>query len=400
MRRHDFKRLGRWWPAPSGASRGEQWRAGLGALCGLLLTGLLSLVWLGPRGVVLIAPMGASAVLLFCLPASPLAQPWSVIGGNVISALVGISCARYLGDGPAVAALAGALAIGAMFALRCLHPPGGAVALTAVLGGPAIHAAGYGFAFAPAGANTLLLVAGAIVYNNLSGKRYPHRQTPPQTQHSLHATRDAAPTERLGFTSADLDAVLARYGQVIDISRDELATLFLQTEMQAHQRRFGVITCADIMSKDIISAEFGAGLEAAWRLMREHRISALPVLNRARRVIGMATQSDFLRHGGIDDYRGLRAQLRHFLRPSPFTHSDKAEVVGQIMAARPRTVGIGTPITDLVPLMANSGLHQIAVVDGEARFAGMVTQSDLVAALYESGLAEIGARAPGPARRA
>ena len=56
--------------------------------------------------VYLIAPMGASAVLLFCLPASPLAQPWSVVGGNVVSGLVGMACVKWLGSSVGVAALA------------------------------------------------------------------------------------------------------------------------------------------------------------------------------------------------------------------------------------------------------------------------------------------------------
>ena len=68
------------------------------------------------------------------LPASPLAQPWSVIGGNVISGLVGVACVRWLGHAlplPLLAGLACGASIAVMFALRCLHPPGGAVALTA-----------------------------------------------------------------------------------------------------------------------------------------------------------------------------------------------------------------------------------------------------------------------------
>ncbi|WEF32446.1 HPP family protein [Pseudoduganella chitinolytica] len=333
--------------------------------------------------------MGASSVLLFCLPASPLAQPWSVVGGNVISALVGAACVRWLGHAlplPALAALATALAIGAMFSLRCLHPPGGAAALTSVIGGPAVHAAGFGFAFGPVLTDSLLLVAAAIVYNNLTGRRYPHSQV--LAHPNPHATKDAVPTVRLGFQPQDLDDVLKRYGQVLDISRDDLEALFLQTELRAYQRRFGVISCGDIMSKDVITAEFGTSLVTAWRDMRSHRIAAVPVLNPARRVIGMVTQGDFLQHSGLDDYRSMRERLLEFLRPSGRSHSEKAEVVGQIMTPRPKVARIDTPIVDLVPLMADAGLHHVPVVDHEDRFAGIVTQSDVVAALYEHRLAE------------
>ena len=165
----------------------------------------------------------------------------------------------------------------------------------------------------------------------------------------------------------------------------------MQTEQRAYQRRFGIITCADIMSRDIVSAEFGTGLEPAWQLMRNHRVVALPVLNRARRVIGIVTQTDFLEHGGLDSYAGMRRQLQRFLRKSGVTHTEKAEVVGQIMSGHPTTARTDTPIVDLVPLMANSGFHHIPIVDAEDRFVGIITQSDLVAALYQTRLAEAAA---------
>lgn len=383
-----------WLPGPSNVSRPEQLRAAAGALCGLLITALFAHYLLARTGtsIFMIAPMGASAVLLFAVPASPLAQPWSVFGGNVISGLVGVACVRWFGDSlplPLLGGLAGGLAIAAMFVMRCLHPPGGAVALTTVLGGPVVHAAGFEFVLFTVAIDTALLVAMAMVYNNLTGRRYPHVQQSAPV--NVHGTKDVAPTVRLGFKTEDLDAVLKQYNQVLDISRDDLASLFMQTEQRAYQRRFGVITCADIMSRDIVSAEFGTGLEPAWQLMRNHRVVALPVLNRARRVIGIVTQTDFLEHGGLDSYAGMRRQLQRFLRKSGVTHTEKAEVVGQIMSGHPTTARTDTPIVDLVPLMANSGFHHIPIVDAEDRFVGIITQSDLVAALYQTRLAEAAA---------
>jgi CBS domain-containing membrane protein len=178
---------------------------------------------------------------------------------------------------------------------------------------------------------------------------------------------------------------------VLDISRDDLEALFLQTELRAYQRRFCVITGGDIMSRDVVTAEYASPLAEAWVSMRQHHIAALPVLNPARRVIGIVTQSDFLQHSGLDDYRGMRARLLDFLKPTGLSHTEKAEVVGQIMTPRPRVAETSTPIAELVPLMADAGLHHIPVVDGEGRFAGIVTQSDVVAALYEHRLAEASA---------
>jgi CBS domain-containing membrane protein len=247
----------------------EQLRASAGALAALAATGALSLFWLGSAGAWLIAPMGASAVLLFCLPGSPLAQPWAVFGGNVVSALVGVACFKLCGGHWLAAPLAGGAAIAAMFALRCLHPPGGAVALTAVLAGPAVHALGFGFALLPVALNSALMVGAALAVNNAAGKRYPHPQR--SKLDNPHATGDVVPGARLGFQRADLDEVLAHYGQVLDVSRDDLEDIILATEAHAYARRFGVVTCGAIMSTHALTAEFSTELGEAWRMMRYHQ---------------------------------------------------------------------------------------------------------------------------------
>jgi CBS domain-containing membrane protein len=371
-------------PPAATVGAAEQVRAGIAACAALAIAGALSAALMGADGW-LIAPMGASAVLLFCLPASPLAQPWAVIGGNVVSALVGVACAQAIDAPLLAAALAAGLAIAAMFLLRCLHPPGGAVALTAVLAGPDVHQMGAAFALAPVALNSTLMVAAAFLFNNLSGRRYPHAQR--SGQQNLHQTADAAPSARLGFNSDDLDAVLKHYGQVLDVSRDDLENIIAETEMHAYGRRFGVIDCGAIMSKDVVTLEFATELDEAWRLMRRHQVHALPVLNRARRVIGIVTQNDFLSHSGVDDLPSVSERVRRLIGRTLATHSDKPEVVGQIMSRPVVTARNDTPVAALVPLMADSGMHHIPVLDDEQRFVGIVTQSDLVAALYQSRLA-------------
>jgi CBS domain-containing membrane protein len=373
-------------PQRNTVPRHERMRAVAGALLGLLLTAGFSMLMLGTATLplALVAPMGASAVLLFCVPASPLAQPWPVIGGNTISALVGIACAKAIGNPLLAAPLAGSLAILVMFLLRCLHPPSGAVALTTVLGGPAVHAAGFGFAFVPVCLNSTLIVLVALLFNNLTGRRYPHTQQ--SMLQNVHATRDPVPTARLGFTKEDLDAALARYGQVLDISRDDLEAILLETEVQAYGRRFGVITCGAIMSKDAVTVRPGMPLAEAWRLLRQHGLHALPVLDKARRVVGMVGQNDFLHHAGLDDYQTLGERLRGLFVHLLGMRGDRPGKVVEIMQRHVKTVGADEPIAKLVPLMTNRGLHHIPVVDERGVFAGIVSHSDLLAALYESRL--------------
>ncbi|MBB5392809.1 MULTISPECIES: HPP family protein [unclassified Herbaspirillum] len=385
-------------PPRNNVDRFERMRSCAGSLFGILLVGLASYAILPheARTIWLIAPMGASAVLLFAVPSSPLAQPWSIIGGNLSAALIGISCAKLVQEPALAAALAISLAIGAMFLLRCLHPPSGAVALTAVLGGPVVHEMGYQFVLAPVGLNSVLLLLAALFFNNASGRRYPHAQQ--SAAPHPHQTRDELPITRLGFSHEDLDEVLKSYNQVIDIGRDDLEEIFMQTEMRAYHRRFGETRCAAVMSRDVVAVEFATSLDNAWRLLQKHRLRALPVIDRGRHVIGIVSRSDFLEHAGAQVHTGLAEQLRKLLHRVPFSHSDKPEVVGQIMSRPVISAGVDTPLLELVPRMAD-GLHQIPVLDAEGKLAGMLTQSDMIAALYEKNLAAARAASAGAGLR-
>jgi CBS-domain-containing membrane protein len=153
-------------------------RASVGALIGILITGYVTELALGmSMGLpLLIAPMGASAVLLFAASHSPLAQPWSIIGGNTIAAFIGVFTYMWLKDPIAASGVAVAASIGFTSLLGCLHPPAGAVALTAVLGGAAVHELGYMFVLWPVGVNSVLLLLAALVFNNLTGLRYPPKK--------------------------------------------------------------------------------------------------------------------------------------------------------------------------------------------------------------------------------
>jgi len=174
----------------------------------------------------IVAPMGASAVLIFAVPASPLAQPWPVVGGNTISALVGIAVYRHVADPMIAAGLAVGLAILAMSLCRCLHPPGGAAALTAVIGGDSIHAAGYAFALSPVALNSVALVMLAMVFHRVSTHSYPHRPAPL-----------AMPPAAAGLHLDDIDRALADLPDSFDISREDLDVLLSLAETHAAARR-------------------------------------------------------------------------------------------------------------------------------------------------------------------
>jgi CBS domain-containing membrane protein len=208
-----------------GATR-DRMIAGLGALVAIAAIGLLLRSLAAHAQVpLLIAPMGAAAVLLFAVPASPMAQPRAVIGGNIVSALVGIAVARLLPDPMIAAGVAVAAAIIAMVALRCLHPPGGAVALTAIFGGHDVAAAGYGFALMPVAIDALLLTAAAWGFHRFSGHSYPH------------VARPAAPAPTDHFSRADLRRAIADYPDRLDVDPDDLEALLHVAEHHAAERQ-------------------------------------------------------------------------------------------------------------------------------------------------------------------
>ena len=151
----------------------ERLRSVLGAFIGLMLV-FTAAKYLGELSGIdewLMASLGASALLVFALPGSPMAQPWAVIAGNTLSALVGISCVHLFGEPLVALPAAAALSILGMFILRCLHPPAAAVSLIVVLG----HIGAYRYALFPVMVDSVLLILAGAAYSNLTGKPYPNR---------------------------------------------------------------------------------------------------------------------------------------------------------------------------------------------------------------------------------
>ncbi|MDP1027979.1 HPP family protein [Sphingomonas sp. KR1UV-12] len=183
---------------------------------------------------IIVAPLGASAVLVFAVPSSPLAQPWPVVGGNTISALVGVAAFTLIPNATIAAGVAVGAAILAMSLLRCLHPPGGAAALTAVIGSQGIHAAGFAFAFTPVCINSVALVSIGMILHRATARTYPHVAAPAASRSALH--------------DADIDAALADMHESFDISREDLNALLTHAERHATARvkgnkgRYGPLT--------------------------------------------------------------------------------------------------------------------------------------------------------------
>ncbi len=148
----------------------------VGAMLGIGAVGFLNDRFLeGSDLVLIIGSFGASAVLVFGAIKSPLAQPPNLMGGHIISALIGVSAYNLLYPWMwLAAAVAVATAIAAMHATKTLHPPGGATALIAVIGGDKIHNLGFLYVLIPVAAGAAILLMVALIVNNIpKTRRYP-----------------------------------------------------------------------------------------------------------------------------------------------------------------------------------------------------------------------------------
>jgi CBS domain-containing membrane protein len=208
-------------PQPMIAAPREFWWSPIGAGLGILVTQGICWYGLGESNPWFIAPMGASAVLLFTAPASPLAQPWSIVGGNTISAIIGVCCQFAWGSTGVAASVAVAIAIAVMMRTRCLHPPSGAVAVTAVLGGSAITKLGFLFVLTPVLINSLVLLTMALLFNAAIGRNYPH--------HPIIKT--AIPVlDPTSITHEDILAALHKNEEYLDIDEGDIEAILIAAE--------------------------------------------------------------------------------------------------------------------------------------------------------------------------
>ncbi|HFD79291.1 MAG TPA: hypothetical protein ENK05_02705 [Gammaproteobacteria bacterium] len=205
----------------SPVSHSERLISAVGGFLGIYAILQVSNHFVGPAAATLIvASMGASAVLLYAVPHGPLAQPWPLVGGHLVSGVIGVTVAKLVADPLLGGALAVSLAIGAMHYLRCIHPPGGATALSAVVGGAGVHALGYQFVLTPVAINVAVILTVAVLFNYpFAWRRYPAylKKVSKPVQ---------PPEERAPISHEDLVYALSEVDSFIDISEQDLVAIY------------------------------------------------------------------------------------------------------------------------------------------------------------------------------
>jgi len=338
----------------------ERILSGVGALCGLAISSLISWYVLGGINAWYIAPMGASSVLLFAVPNSPLAQPWNVIIGNILAGVIGVTCTQLLADSTTAFSLAVGFAIFMMMTTDSLHPPSGAVAITAVLGGDAVHRLGFHFILYPVLLNSILLLVFAVFFNRLIGRHYP------LTAHLNERSKDPTPTQKVSIQPKDIEYALDHHTELLDISQYDLEKIILQAQVHANERSMSTFVCQDIMSRDVIRLHDEDDIYQALDKFKSVNLMSLPVVNAQEKLVGTLALYEV-----VEWFKGAtdpRNSWQHYVK--------------QIMSRRVVTVEPSQPIQDLVPYFVEKSFNYIPVVEQE-RLIGIVSRADMIAALQQ-----------------
>ncbi len=367
---------------PPRQSQDEVLLSSLGAMVGIGLVTWVSHYFVGSESLpFIVASMGAAAVLLYAAPHSQLTQPWPFIGGHLVSATVGVTCAQWIPDIFIASALAVGLAIFVMHELSCLHPPGGAAALVAVIGGEQIQTLGYLYVLVPVGLNVLIMAIAVYMTRLVLANRRKSRKINFIFDDSDNKNNNFS--ERLPFSRNDLNQALHDINTYIDTSVSDLSDIYKRATIIAQRRELGTKKCKTIMTRQVVSVEFGSSLEEVWSLMQHHVIRSIPVVDKAQRIIGIITASDFKQEAKKYNGKTIEESLQMVIERSGKLVSDKPEVAGQLMTSPVITLQENDLIANAFTIFKEKGIHHIPILNHEKRLVGMLADTDVIRELHK-----------------
>lgn len=350
-------------------------RTTAGTGLGLLAAAILVYAMPGSRmmGVYLVSSLASTAVLIFVLPNSPLSQPWSAIVGNTVSALVGVAV-LYVAPPPYADALAVALAIVAMMALRALHPPAAGIALLPVLEFEAENQLGFGFALMPIAAITIFFVLLGIVWHATTGRVYPLRRlktTAPDAGRASPGTR-ARPS---ALPRETLEALLLELNQSSNLGPADLARLLEAAEARAETLLFTGTLVEEVMTPSPISVGPDTPISDIVRRLADLGTKSVPVTDSEGTYLGLVDQEAVMLRLAQD----LATQRRRFrgLRTAP-TEAEAAAVMASGIAPVER----GTTVGALLERLSRRSARAIPVTEA-GRLVGIITRTDLIRLLLD-----------------
>ena len=339
-------------PAMPAFPKRELWRAPIGAALGLAVT--MICVWasgaLGYHAFALIAPLGATSLLVFTVPNGPLSQPVSCLVGNTVSAFIALALALVVPH-EVLPPIAVAGAIAAMLALRSLHPPGGAVALFLTID-PSTHDLWY--ALVPVASSTLVIVLVGILWNRATGRHYPFRQP------------SAAPSTNL--STKDLEVILQRMNQNANLGTADLARLIAAAETEVWRLRFQERTCDQIMQSPVFGLEPSHDLATMLRRFNFSGNKSLPVIEDGR-TLGVVTYAAVMRSVEMELHTRKRLSITAPDLMEEATKVAPSTAVGELLAHFAKTQ------------------TQFVVVEEDGQTKGVISRSDVIRLMLETSFA-------------
>lgn len=207
---------------------------------------------------------------------------------------------------------------------------------------------GFFFPFVPVALNSCILVGLGLIFHKLSRRNYPHVVT--KLPENSHQTIDLPSSVRVGFREEDVDAALEALDETFDIDRGDLSRLLQQVELQATIRSNAEISCADIMSRDVIAVGKDAEPDHARRLLLKHNIRTLPVKDREGRLIGTV---------GLRELSEATDSIAHAI-------------------SKPVVAAASDAALSLLSVLTDGHTHAVMIVDTDHRILGLISQTDLL----------------------
>jgi CBS domain-containing membrane protein len=394
-----LRQLGLYHPSEqrlSGITLRARLKVASAAFVALYLTTLVSAQVLNGTGhLVLLASMGASAVLLFALPGSPLARPWCFGAGHLLPAAVGLTAAHLLDNFALMAAVTIAGVLLVMYLFECMHPPGAATAMVPVLATQAGPAPGFDFLLFPVGLNLLLMglaawllrrywlpVAPVVV--RTAAPPLPTAPAEPNPSPVQTAVSPQAPVTS-ALQSADWHAAVNSFDAVLDISEADLARLFSAAQQHAISRHCGALQCQHLMQAVPATVRPDSSLSSSWNLLRRQHMQLLPVTDLQGHLLGGLSLADFVRDLTVPHYWGLLRHLQQF-QLKRHHQSRYLRQVSQLMQTEVPKVRSTDPIGALLPVLQQGTSTLALVVDEHNRLCGQLQLSQLLTILGTTSL--------------
>ncbi len=245
--------------------------------------------------------------------------------------------------------------------------------MTAAMNPEAVAHLGFWFALMPIAVGTSVLVVFAALYARLTGRHYPFRQFEEVNRHGTH---DPDPMVRLGLTERELSGILERYRQSFNLGVEDLARLIGAAELQAASHRTEPARASDIMSRNLVTVDPATSLEKVAKLFKTHRFTSLPVVEPDGRFLGVIFQIHLIAGTWTGE-----------VRRGVFRNASRSLRAGDIMTEHVPPVMPTTPISALLPMMADGDVDAVPVLD-KGKIVGIVTRTDFITALARKSIYE------------